>query len=109
MAGDKTQRAVDSRRQTAAPLKGLLYGPDGKAMTPTHTKRGDKRYRYYVTHTANKRGHEECPVRMARAGDLEGIVFDQIKTVFWNPAMIVSTCKVATLQIHQAGHTASVQ
>ncbi|WP_339751816.1 recombinase family protein [uncultured Marinobacter sp.] len=96
MAKDKTQRAADGRRQTAAPLKGLLYGPDGKAMTPTHTKRGDKRYRYYVTHTANKRGHEECPIRMVRAGDLEGIVFDQIKTVFRNPAMIVSTWKVAT-------------
>lgn len=61
MAKDKTQRVADGRRQTPAPLKGLLYGPDGKAMTPTHTKRGDKRYRYYVTHTANKRGHEECP------------------------------------------------
>ncbi|BCO30075.1 integrase [Thiohalobacter sp. COW1] len=95
MAQDRTQRAADSRRQTPAPLKGLLYGPDGKAMTPTHTKRGDKRYRYYVTHTANKRGHEDCPVRMVRAGDLEGIVFDQIKAIFRNPAMVVSTWKAA--------------
>ena len=64
-------------------------------MTPTHTKRGDKKYRYYVTHTANKRGYEECPVRMVRAGDIEGIVFDQIKTIFKNPALIVSTWKAA--------------
>ena len=95
MAKNRVERAADVRRQTPAPLKGLLFGPDGKAMTPTHTKRGDKRYRYYITHTANKRGHEECPVRMVRAGDLEGIVFDQIKTIFKNPALIVSTWSVA--------------
>ncbi len=95
MTKNRVDRAADVRRQTPAPLKGLLFGPDGKAMTPTHTKRGDKRYRYYITHTANKRGHEECPVRMVRAGDLEGIVFDQIKTIFKNPAMIVSTWAVA--------------
>ncbi len=75
--------------------RGLLFGSDGKAMTPTHTNRGNKKYRYYVTRTANKRGHEECPVRMVRAGDLAGIVFDQIKAIFRNPAMIVSTWKAA--------------
>jgi hypothetical protein len=64
-------------------------------MTPTHTKRGDMRYRYYVTHTANKRSHEESSVRMVRTGDLEGIVFDQIKAVFRNQAMIVSTWEAA--------------
>ena len=95
LAQDRTQRARDTARKTAAPLKGLLYGPDGKAMTPTHTRRGDKVYRYYVTHTANKRGYEECPVRMVRAADIEGIVFDQFKAIFKNPAMIVSTWKAA--------------
>jgi hypothetical protein len=32
---------------------------------------------------------------VVRAGDIEGIVFDQIKTFFRNPAMIVSTWKAA--------------
>ena len=96
MEQNQVERAADVRRQTPAPLKGLLFGPDGKAMTPTHTKRGNKQYRYYVTHTANKRGYEECPTRMVRAGDLEGIVFDQIKTIFKNPSLIVSTWNVAS-------------
>lgn len=34
-------------------------------------------------------------MRIVRGGDLEGIVFDQIKTIFRNPAMIVSTWKAA--------------
>lgn len=95
MATNRVERAADVRRQTPAPLKGLLFGPDGKAMTPTHTKRGDKKYRYYVTHTAQKRSHEECPIRMVRAGDIEGIVFDQIKSIFKNPSLIISTWSVA--------------
>ena len=95
MATNRVERAADVRRQTPAPLKGLLFGPDGKAMTATHTKRGDKKYRYYVTHTAQKRSHEECPIRMVRAGDIEGIVFDQIKSIFKNPSLIVSTWSVA--------------
>ena len=96
MEQNQVERAADVRRQTPAPLKGLLFGPDGKAMTPTHTKRGNKQYRYYVTHMASKHSHEECPIRMVRAGDLEGIVFDQIKTIFKNPSLIIGTWNVAS-------------
>ena len=95
MSTNRRERAGNVRRQTPAPLKGLLFGPDGKAMTPTHTTRRNKKYRYYITHTANKHGHLQCPVRMVRADDIEGIVFDQIKTIFKNPAMVVSTWSVA--------------
>ncbi|MFT5114095.1 MAG: site-specific DNA recombinase [Parasphingorhabdus sp.] len=91
----KTERAANLRRQTPAPLKGLLFGPDGKAMTPTHTRRRGKVYRYYITHTAQKHGHEQCPVKMVRAGEIEGIVFDQLKTIFNNPAVVVKTWKTA--------------
>lgn len=91
----RVQRAATARRKTPAPLKGLLFGPDDKAMTPTHTRRKGKEYRYYVSHTAQKRGHEKCPVRMVRAGDIEGIVFDQIKSIFRDPAIVVRTLGAA--------------
>ena len=38
-----------TRADTPALLKGLLYGPTGRAMSPTHTRRGNKLYRYYVS------------------------------------------------------------
>ena len=41
-------RAAQTRRETPALLKGLIYGPDGAAMSPTHTRRRGKLYRYYV-------------------------------------------------------------
>jgi len=101
----RVERAAIARRKTPAPLKGLLFGPDDKAMTPTHTRRkgkttgekgaGGKEYRYYVSHTAQKRGHEMCPVRMVRAGDIEGIVFDQIKAILRDPAIVMKTLRAA--------------
>ena len=97
LAQHPTKRAAAVRRNTPAPLKGLLFGPDGKAMTPTHTRKGDRQYRYYITHTANKHNHDQCPLRMVPAGDIEGIVFDQIKTLLQNPALIVQTAKAAAL------------
>jgi site-specific DNA recombinase len=68
LALHRTQRPSLLKHQTPAPLRGLLFGPDGLAMTPTHTRKGDRYYRYYVTHTANKHSHQDCPVRMVRSG-----------------------------------------
>ena len=42
------KRAARTRAGTPALLKGLLYGPDGAAFSPTHTRKGDRLYRYYV-------------------------------------------------------------
>ena len=90
LATNKVQRGANVRRQTPAPLKGLLFGPDGLAMTPTHTKKGIKKYRYYVTHTANKHSHDQCMVRMILAGEIEDIVFDQLKIMFKNPVFMAN-------------------
>ena len=96
LATNKVQRGANVRRQTPAPLKGLLFGPDGLAMTPTHTKKGNKKYRYYVTHTANKHSHDQCMMRMVPAGEIEGIVFDQLKIMFKNSAF---TANISAQQI----------
>ncbi|MFT5133173.1 MAG: site-specific DNA recombinase, partial [Gammaproteobacteria bacterium] len=63
-----------------------------------HTTRKGKRYRYYITHTAQKEGHDACAIRMLRAGDIEGIVFDQLKILFKQPQVIVQTWKATQAQ-----------
>jgi hypothetical protein len=40
------KRAASTRAQTPALLKGLIFGPTGCAMSPTHTRKGGKLYRY---------------------------------------------------------------
>jgi site-specific DNA recombinase len=39
------KRACKTRARTPALLKGLLFGPDGAAMSPTHTRKSGKLYR----------------------------------------------------------------
>jgi DNA invertase Pin-like site-specific DNA recombinase len=43
------KRAMNTRAQTPALLKGLIFGPTGVAMSPAHTRRAGKQYRYYVS------------------------------------------------------------
>jgi DNA invertase Pin-like site-specific DNA recombinase len=49
------KRAAHTRAQTPALLKGLIFGPTGSAMTPAHTRKGGKLYRYYVSTDVLKR------------------------------------------------------
>ena len=55
------RRANSSRAQTPALLKGLIFGPTGRAMSPTHTRRGQKLYRYYVSQSVIKGEGERQP------------------------------------------------
>jgi DNA invertase Pin-like site-specific DNA recombinase len=43
------KRSANTRAQTPFLLKGLIFGPTGRAMTPAHTRKGGKLYRYYVS------------------------------------------------------------
>src|SRR4051812_45688555 len=56
-------RAGRTRAATPALLKGLLYGPGGTAMSPTHTRRGNRLYRYYISQAVLKNGPDACPIR----------------------------------------------
>jgi DNA invertase Pin-like site-specific DNA recombinase len=87
-------RAGRTRAQTPALLKGLIFGPDGRAMSPTHTRRGGKLYRYYVSQTAIKGGADDSPVARLPAGEVEAAVIDQIRTLLRSPEIVVTTWRV---------------
>src|SRR5262245_61915990 len=77
------------RNKFGAFLKGLLRCvPCGCAMTPSHTTKRNKRYRYYVCSGAQKRGWHTCPSKSIPAGELERFVVDQIKCIGRDPALL---------------------
>jgi len=92
------KRAASTRTQTPALLKSLLFGPDGAAMSPTHTRKSGKLYRYYVSQTALKRGETACPVRQVPAAEIERIVLDQVRTLLQTPEVIVQTWRATRKQ-----------
>jgi site-specific DNA recombinase len=85
------KRAGESRRQTQALLKGLVFAPNGYAMTPAHTRKRGKLYRYYVTTSVQKLGQQTCSVKRLPAGQLEGAVIDQLRQILRSPEIFVKT------------------
>ena len=102
------KRSTRQKGRTPAILKGLLFGPTGATMTPAHTRKRGRLYRYYVTSDVNKNGLSSCPIRRVPAAQIEAAVIAQIKTVVQTPEVIVATWRVAKASIkglteHQVG------
>lgn len=93
------KRASNTRAQTPALLKGLIFGPDGAAFSPTHTKKGDKLYRYYVSQSVLKRGADACPIARVPAAEVEMAVIDQLRGLLRAPEIIVGTWRAARPEI----------
>jgi site-specific DNA recombinase len=80
------------RNKYGALLKGLLFcGHCNCAMSPTHSTKGNKRYRYYLCTHAQKNGHASCPSPSIPAGEIERFTLDQIKGVVRNPSVVQAT------------------
>ena len=82
------------RNRFGAVLKGLLNcAPCSAAMVPTHTTKGDRRYRYYVCSSAQKRGWHTCPSKSIPAQEIERFVVDQIRDIGKDPELIAETIR----------------
>jgi DNA invertase Pin-like site-specific DNA recombinase len=91
-------RAAQTRSRTPALLKGLLFGPNGQAFSPTHTRKNGKLYRYYISQSILKHGKGTCPVGRVPAGEIEAAVIDQLRRVFRQPEIVAGTWKSARTQ-----------
>jgi site-specific DNA recombinase len=93
------KRAANSRARTPALLKGLIFGPNGTAMTPSHTRRNGKLYRYYLAMDVLKRAVSPGSVSRIAAGDVERAVLDQLRTILRAPEIIIRTWRTARRKI----------
>jgi DNA invertase Pin-like site-specific DNA recombinase len=99
LAENAHRRASRTRAATPALLKGLIFGPDGHAMSPSHTcGRLGRRHRYYRTTTALKLGHDACPIRAVPAGEVEAAVIGQIRALLRAPEVVVRVWRAAYLE-----------
>ncbi len=80
-------------------LKGIVHcGGCGSPMTPVHTLRNGKRYRYYKPSQQLRGGCEDCPIGSVAAGELESIVVAQLRELFTTPDIVIKTWKAAQTQ-----------
>jgi site-specific DNA recombinase len=93
----RNARTGGVRNQFGALLKGIVRcSPCGCAMVATHTTRkGNKRYRYYVCSGAQKRGWDTCPSKSIPAGEIERFVVDQLRGIGTDPTLVRETLSQA--------------
>ena len=76
----RRNRQQGRRLGQGALLGGILHcRACGCAMTASHSRKGNRHYRYYVCAGAQKRGWQSCPAPSIRAGAIEHLVVDQIR------------------------------
>jgi site-specific DNA recombinase len=88
-------RANQTRLSGPSLLRGLIFSPNGDAMSPSHTRKGDRLYRYYVTQSILKRGPGTCPVGRIPAAEIETAVIEQLRGFLRAPELIVRTWMTA--------------
>lgn len=89
------KRGGTSRARTPALLKGLIFASNGVAMTPTHTRKRGRLYRYYVSNRVLKTGAEARAIGRVPAAEIEGAVIDQVRQLLQSPEIIVATWREA--------------
>ncbi|MFM7631448.1 MAG: recombinase family protein, partial [Alphaproteobacteria bacterium] len=104
MAENPFKRGNENGAKTPALLKGILTCSGCQcAMTPTHTRKKGKLYRYYAPSAVMKAKCTDCPVGTIPAGEVEDVVLGQLAQMFRTPEMVVSTWKAA--HTHDEGIT----
>jgi DNA invertase Pin-like site-specific DNA recombinase len=104
LASNARRRANEARASTPAPLRGLMRCTHcSSAMTPTHTRRRGRQYRYYVCLGASRRGHDTCPVRSIAASEVEGLVLGQVRRLLASPELVARTITAAQRENGTAG------
>ncbi len=58
-------------------------------MSPTHTRKGGRLYRYYVSQAVLKQGRDTCPVGRLPAAEIEAAVIDQVRGLLRAPEIVV--------------------
>ena len=82
-------RSAGSRGKVDFLLKGLLTGPDGRALSPWHTTKANGRtYRYYLSTRDIHEGRGTSGLPRLPAAELEMAVVGQLRQVLRAPEMI---------------------
>jgi hypothetical protein len=85
------ERGAKNRDRPAALLRGLLFGADGRALSPTFATKKGRHYRYYVSQVLLQGGRNDAPYRRLPAGEIEALVMAQVRALLRQPEVVVGT------------------
>jgi hypothetical protein len=68
-------------------------------MTPSHSRKNGRLYRYYVSTDAIRQGYSECAVRSVPAAEVEEAVVSQVRHLLRTPEIIARTWAAARSEL----------
>ncbi len=68
-------------------------------MSPTHTRKGGRLYRYYVSQAVLKQSRDACPVGRLPAAEIEAAVIDQVRGLLRAPEIVVGTWRASKTKV----------
>ena len=104
-------RAKNTRAQTPALLKGIIFTETGTAMTPTATKKGSRLYRYYASMDLIRNrpiGESTGPLRLP-AGMVEDAVIGEIRRMIRAPEIAARVLKMLREESPTADEKATIK
>ncbi|MFY9138824.1 recombinase family protein [Zwartia sp.] len=82
-------RAGQNRGRADFLLKGIVFGNDGRALSPIHTtKKGGRSYRYYIPQRDVKEYPGASGLPRMPAAELESAVLEQLRTLLRAPELL---------------------
>jgi DNA invertase Pin-like site-specific DNA recombinase len=91
-------RANQTRARTPALLKGLIFTGAGRAMSPTHSRRRGRLYRYYVSQSVLKGEREPGSLARVPAAEVEAIVVAKVRAMLRDPKIVAGVFRAARSQ-----------
>lgn len=90
LATNGRTRGKNTRSTTPFLLKGIVFGRDGRALTPWHStkKTTGKRYRYYISTRENKEQAGASGLPRLPAAELESAVLEQLRSILRSPELL---------------------
>ncbi|WP_263080160.1 recombinase family protein [Endozoicomonas sp. Mp262] len=86
-------------RANPAFLKGLITGPNGKALSTNTTRKRGQQFRYYVSQTAQQYGAQQSPLPPLSASTLEGMVVNDTQKRLVSPELLFNVCQRVQKQL----------
>jgi site-specific DNA recombinase len=89
LASNGRVRGNATRAKVPYLLKGIVFGHDGRALSPWHTtKKNGRRYRYYIPQRDAKEHAGASGLPRLPAAELESAVLEQLRTVLRSPDLL---------------------
>jgi DNA invertase Pin-like site-specific DNA recombinase len=81
-------RRADTNQEDVHLLTGLIFDQDGNRMRPVHSRRGDRRWRYYVSKAHVDGQAPARPEWRLPADELDALIIHQIRKLLFDQVLI---------------------